>query len=44
MTVYLINLDQDQNRRLAAEAQLNRLAVSFQRIPAVYGKSLSAER
>lgn len=43
MTVYLINLDQDQKRRLAAEAQLNRLAVPFQRIPAVYGKALPIE-
>lgn len=40
MKVFLINLDQDRDRRIAAEAQLNRLGVSFERIPAVYGKSL----
>lgn len=41
MKVFLINLDSDKERLLAADAQLKMLGVEYERIPAVYGKSLS---
>lgn len=45
MKVFLINLDVDKERLAVADAQLQRLGVEYERIPAVYGKALSeAER
>lgn len=41
MKVYLINLDGDKNRLMAADGQLKSLSVDYERIPAVYGKDLS---
>lgn len=43
MKVFLINLDRDQERLRAADAQLKALGVDYERIPAVYGKGLSQE-
>ena len=43
MKVFLINLDRDQERLKAADAQLKALGVEYEWIPAVYGKSLSQE-
>lgn len=40
MKVYLINLDRDKERMAAADAQLVNLGVSYERISAIYGKSL----
>lgn len=45
MNVFLINLDKNPERLAAADAQLRRVGVEYERFPAVYGKALSeAER
>ncbi len=41
MKVYLINLDKDRERLLAADAQLKRLGVLYERVSATYAKELS---
>lgn len=41
MKVYLINLDKDKERLAAADAQLTRLGVAYERVRAVYAKELS---
>lgn len=41
MKVFVINLDRDRERLAAVDKQLRRLGVEYERIPAVYGKSLS---
>lgn len=41
MKTFLINLDQEKERLAAADAQLKRLGIAYERIPAVYGKGLS---
>lgn len=43
MKVYLINLDKDVERLAAADAQLRRLGVDYERVPAVYAKELATE-
>ena len=43
MKVYLINLDRDRERLAVADRQLKALGVGYERVPAVYGKSLTAE-
>ena len=43
MKVFLINLDKNPERLAAADAQLRRVGVVYERFPAVYGKVLSAE-
>lgn len=43
MKVFLINLDRDQERLRAADAQLKALGVAYERMPAVNGKELSRE-
>lgn len=43
MKVFLINLDKNPDRLAAADAQLKRLGVEYERFPAVYGKALSEE-
>lgn len=40
MKVYLINLDKDKDRLAAADAQLKRLGVAYERVSAVYAKEL----
>lgn len=45
MKAYVINLDKNTERMAAIDAQLKRLGILYERIPAVYGKALSkAER
>lgn len=41
MKVFVLNLDRDRERLEAVDKQLRRLGVEYERIPAVYGKSLS---
>lgn len=41
MKVYLINLDKDKERLDAVDAQLTRLGVTYERIPAVYAKEMN---
>lgn len=41
MKTFLINLDKDVERLAAADAQLKRLGIEYERFPAVYGKNLS---
>lgn len=41
MRVFLINLEKNKERLAYMQAQLERLGVAFERIPAVYGKELS---
>ncbi len=43
MKVFLINLDKNPDRLAAADAQLKRLGVEYERFPAVYGKALPEE-
>lgn len=43
MKVYLINLDKDIERLAAADAQLKRLGVDYERVSAVYAKELPQE-
>lgn len=43
MQTYLINLDKDKDRLVAADAQLKRLGVEYERFPAVYAKKLPKE-
>ena len=43
MKVYLINLDKDVERLTAADAQLRRLGVDYERVAAVYAKDLTPE-
>lgn len=43
MQTYLINLDKDKDRLVAADAQLKRLGVEYERFPAVYAKELPKE-
>ena len=40
MKVYLINLDKDDDRLAAADAQLKRLGVAYERVSAIYAKKL----
>ena len=40
MKVYLINLDANKDRLLAADSQLSRMGVMYRRISAIYGKAL----
>lgn len=42
MKVFVLNLDRDKERLEAVDKQLRRLGVEYERITAVYGKSLSA--
>lgn len=45
MQTYLINLDKDKERLAAADVQLKKLGVDYERFPAVYAKELpQAER
>lgn len=45
MKVFLINLDKDKDRLEAANAQLNRLGVAYERLPAIYAATMTqAER
>lgn len=41
MKVFLINLDADTERLAKCDAQLRRLGVSYERVPAILGKALS---
>ena len=41
MKVYLINLDSETERLAAADAQLKRLGVEYERFPAVRGSALT---
>lgn len=43
MKVYLINLDKDVERLAAADAQLRRLDVDYERVRAIYAKELTTE-
>lgn len=43
MKVVLINLEKDQDRLRAADAQLKALGVDYERISAVYGKTIAPE-
>ena len=43
MKVYLINLDKDKERLAAADAQLKRIGVAYERASAVYAKELPRE-
>lgn len=43
MKVFLINLDKNPERLAAADAQLRKVGVDYERFPAVYGKALSEE-
>ena len=43
MKVFLINLDKDTARMAAANAQLSKFNVLYERISAIYGKNLSLE-
>lgn len=43
MKTFLVNLDKEQTRLVHMIAQLARLGIDFERIPAVYGKDLSPE-
>lgn len=43
MKVYLVNLDKDKERLAAADAQLKRLGVAYERVSAVYAKELPQE-
>ena len=43
MKVYLINLDKNKTRLAHMKAQLMNSGIEFERIPAVYGKSLSVD-
>lgn len=43
MKVYLINLDKDKERFTAADVQLKRLGVAYERVSAVYAKELPKE-
>lgn len=45
MKTFLINLDKDKDRLAAADAQLKKLGIAYERFPAVYGKEMpTAER
>ena len=41
MKTYLVNLDKNKDRMEYMDAQLNRLGIQYERIPAVYGASLT---
>ena len=41
MKAFLINLDRDTERLAAADAQLRRLGIAYERVKAVDGKDLS---
>lgn len=41
MKTFLINLDKDTDRLRAADTQLRRLGISYERFPAVYGRGLN---
>ena len=41
MKAFLINLDRDKDRLAAADAQLKRLGIAYERVPAVCGADLS---
>lgn len=43
MKVFVINLDQDSDRLEVVRRQFERIGVAFERLPAVYGKSLSCQ-
>lgn len=43
MKVFLINLDKDAERLARCDAQLRRLGVDYERVPAILGRDLSAE-
>lgn len=43
MKAFLINLDRDVDRLAAADAQLKRLGIAYERVPAVSGKDLSRD-
>jgi len=43
MKIYLINLDKDKERLIAAESQLKRFGLQFERVGAVYGKAMPVE-
>lgn len=43
MRAFLINLDRDTGRYTAAKDQLDKLGVSFERFPAILGRSLTSE-
>ena len=43
MKTFLINLDREKARLSATDAQLKRLRIDYERIPAVYGKTLPAD-
>ena len=40
MKVFLVNLDKNPERLAAADAQLRKLGVEYERFPAVYGADL----
>lgn len=41
MRTFLINLDKDKDRLIAADTQLKRLGITYERFPAVYAKEMS---
>lgn len=41
MKIYLVNLDKNQDRLRDVDARLTKLGITYERIPAVYGKALS---
>lgn len=43
MKVFLINLNKNPERLAAADSQLRRVGVDYERFPAVYGKALTVE-